>query len=94
MDYVQFPAPREANSQSVALTTTSAQSAVLRDTDYMVMVTALAFMRCGTNPTAAANTGMALAANIPYQIKGVKEGEKLAFVAATGTATAYITPIV
>lgn len=94
MDYAELSAPRENNSAAISTSTTSAQSATLSASDYVVTVTALTFVKVGANPTAVASTCMALAPNMPYRIKGVKQDEKLAFILPTGTGTAYITPIV
>ena len=93
MDYAQFSVPTGQISQVVSVTSTSAQSAVLTCSEVMVTVTALSFVVRGSNPTAVANTSMALAPNIPYRLGGFNPGvDKLAFITAT-TASAYITPV-
>ncbi len=89
MNYALLSVPRANGSQKVDVTTTSAQSAALTDADAIVTVTALCFVTLAT--TAVANTSMALAPNVPYRLRGIKQGDKLAFIAPTGTATAYIT---
>lgn len=88
MTYMQA-VPRVNNSMKVDVTTTSAQSAALIQADAVVTVSALCFVTLGA--TAIANTSMALAPNVPYRLRGVVEGDKLAFITGTGTATAYIT---
>ncbi len=93
MNYAALPAPTLQNGQAVSVSTTSAQSTALLQRDYLVTVTALVFVMRGTNPTAVSGTSMALAPNIPYVLKGIQENDKLAFVAPTGTASAYLTPL-
>jgi len=89
MTYAHQAVPSENGSQKVDVTTTSAQSSTLQSADAVVVVSALCFVtRAGT---AVANTSMALAPNVPYRLRGIQAGEKLAFVTASGTATAYIT---
>lgn len=93
-DYAVFPVPSQQIAQKVDVTTTSAQSTALPDnSDVAVIVTALCFVSRGQNPTAVANTSLALAPNVPYRLKGIRDNEKLAFVTATGTATAYLCPV-
>lgn len=90
-DYATLSVPSLAgSSQSVATSTTSAQSTALRAGDYIVTVTAVTFVLRGSNPTAVANTCPMLAANVPYRLRGIQEGEKLAFINGTGTGTAYL----
>ena len=90
MDYVAFSVPSAQNSQVVSVTTTSAQSTAFTVPEVMVSVTSLCFVVRGANPTAVANTSMALQPGIPYRL-GVQHGDKLAFIAAV-SASAYITP--
>lgn len=88
-DYAAQAVPRLNNSQKVDVTTSSAQTTTLIGADAIVTVTALCFVTLGA--TAVANTSMALAPNVPYRLRGIVDGDRLAFVAPTGTATAYIT---
>lgn len=92
MTYAQMSVPSAQNSQKVSVTVASAQSTAFQCSNVLVTVSALCFVVVGVNPTAVADTSMALAPNIPYRLCGIKPGEKLAFITATGTADAYITP--
>ncbi len=79
-------------SQAVALSTTSAQTAVLNCNYVLVELTAAGFYRQGANPTALSDgTDQYLAANVKYRVN-ITPGNKLAFKLATGTGTAYVTP--
>lgn len=93
LDPAIISVPTEQNSQKVDVSTTSAQSAVLLVPEVIVTVSALAFVVRGSDPTAVANTSLALAPNTPYRLGGIRPGtDKLAFIVASSTATAYITP--
>lgn len=89
-DYAAFAVPGENTSQSVAVTTSSAQSTSLKGGDAIVLVSALCFVS-RASAAASDGTSLALAANIPHRLMGIQWGDKLAFITATGTATAYIT---
>lgn len=90
MDYAILSVPNQAGTmQVVSLSTTSAQTAVLKAMDTLVVSTNICFVVRGTNPTAT-NTCMAIPPNWPVILKGIQEGEKLAFVLPTGTGTAYV----
>ena len=88
-DYQILTVPNAAGLSAVSMSTTSAQSAVLKGQDVVCVVTALAFVIRGTNPTATAAC-LPLAPNVPYRLRGIQEGEKLAFLVPTGTGTAYL----
>jgi len=92
-DYASLVLPQaQKNSQQVAMTTASAQTTTLGGGDCIVTVTAFAFVERGANPTATSDgKSVALAPNIPYRLRGVQPGEKLAFIVPTGTGTAYVT---
>jgi hypothetical protein len=78
-------------SQALAISSTSAQSAVI-NTDYvLVTLTVAAFVRQGSNPTATSDgTDIFLLANVSYRLN-VRKGNKLAIKTASETGTAYIT---
>lgn len=84
-------------SSSVAISTTSAQSAALSfpaaQAGYVLVTTDTnCFVRQGTNPTALSNgTDQILLANQTYRC-WVNSGNKLAFITASGTGTVYLTP--
>lgn len=90
MIYAEMCVPNSAQTTTVSTSTTSAQSAALNGESVYVLSTALVFCVRGSNPTATTSC-MPIPANFPVQIKGVQQGEKLAFINATGTGTVYIT---
>jgi len=92
MYYAEATVPTEQNTIRVAVTVASAQTAVLTASGYTVTVTAPCFVVRGANPTAVAQTSFYLAAGIPYKLSGILAGDKLAFITASGTADAYVSP--
>ena len=94
MNYGSLSIPREQNTQRVAFTAASAASLPINTNEVLVTVTAACFVIAGLTPTAVAQTSVYLAPNLPYQIGGLKEGDRLAFIlGAVGNADAYITPL-
>jgi len=89
MDYYTVP----SDGVGVAPVTTSAvsaQSATLKAGDYVCVCSALTFVVRGENPTATLQ-GLPVPPNFPAILRGVQEGEKLAFVnIAAGSGVAYI----
>lgn len=80
-------------SAKIAISTTSAQSAVLTSTSYLVSPDVDCFARLGSNPTAVADgTDQILLAGNTYRIVPTLVGNKFAFIALTGTGNVYITP--
>jgi hypothetical protein len=80
-------------SQKVALTTASAQSAALTGYQYILTPDVNCFVRLGVNPTAVSDgTDQILLANQTYRIFPIVPGQKFAFILATGTGNVYITP--
>lgn len=85
--------PTDANTSTVSISTTSAQSAVIpQGGSVVVHSTADCFVIQGANPTAVANTCLPLFANVQYRLSGIRENGRLAFITASGTGTVYITP--
>lgn len=88
--------PNEGSrSETVAISTTSAQSTALYSTSpgYVnIFSTVDCFMRMGTNPTAL-NTGVDqfIPGNNLLRVGPIPSGYKLAFITAAGTGTVYIT---
>jgi len=79
-------------SQSLAISSTSAQSAVITGNYVIVTLSTPAFVRQGLNPTATNDgTDTYLVADAPYRLN-VRPGNKLAFRTASLSGTAYITP--
>ncbi len=80
-------------SQSVAISTTSAQSAAITTGSAVVTPSVDCFFRQGVSPTALSNgTDQFLLANNTYRISDIVSGNLLAFITASGTGTVYITP--
>ena len=90
MIYAEMTVPKLAQTTTVSTSTTSAQSPVLNGDSVYVLSTTLVFMVRGSNPTATTGC-MPIPANFPVQIKGIEQGEKLAFILGTGTGSVYIT---
>jgi len=82
-----------ALSQTRSLSGTSAQTAALTVSRYLVWLTEPAFVRQGANPTAV-STGvdMYVPAEVWVRLGGITVGNKLAFITGGGTGTAYLTP--
>ena len=79
-------------SQALAISSTSAQSAVINSEYALVTLTKAAFLRQGSNPTATSDgTDIYLLADVTYRLN-VMRGNKLAFKTASESGTAYITP--
>lgn len=79
-------------SQALAISGTSAQSAVISAEHALVTLTTAGFVRKGSSPTAVADgTDIYLMADVMYRIN-VKNGQRLAFITPGSAGTAYITP--
>jgi hypothetical protein len=88
--YAEMTVPKSAQTTTVSTSTTSAQSPVLNGDSVYILSTTLVFIVRGSNPTATTGC-MPIPANSPVQLKGVEQGEKLAFILSTGTGSVYIT---
>jgi len=90
------------NSQVVAISGTSAQSAVLTSPDTNLNKSTLdvvctptvdCFVRQGSNPTAlATGVDIFLVGGNTYRLSGILSGNKLAFKTGGATGNVYITP--
>lgn len=81
-----------ARSQALAISSTSAQSAVINADYCLVTLTTSAFVRQGSNPTATSDgTDIFLLADVTYRLN-IPRGVKLAFKTSSASGTAYITP--
>lgn len=79
-------------SQAVAISSTSAQSAVIKTNEIIATPTVDVFVRQGANPTATSDgTDTFLLASTSYRL-AVTPGNKLAFKTASATGTVYLTP--
>lgn len=81
-----------ARSQALAISSTSAQSAVIKGQAVLVTPTVDVFVRQGANPTAVSDgTDIFLLASASYRL-AVTPGNKLAFKTASASGTVYLTP--
>lgn len=79
--------------QSVAVTTASAQTTDAIGAETCVVYSDVeCFALAGTNPTATVAAGTPIAAGQMIRLRGIKAGEKLAFIAAAGSGTVYVRP--
>lgn len=79
--------------QSVSVTTSSAatSNAIGSDECY-VYSTVECFALAGSSPTATVAAGTPIAANAMIRLTGLQAGDKIAFIAASGSGTAYVRP--
>jgi len=81
-----------ARSQAVSISSTSAQSAVIKTESVIATPTVDVFVRQGANPTALSDgTDILLLASTTYRL-AVKPGNKLAFKTASASGIVYLTP--
>lgn len=79
--------------QSVAVSTSSAVTTDTVGSDTAVIYTTVeCFVVAGTAPTATVAAGTPIPANGMVRVGGLKPSDKLAFISASGTGTAYIRP--
>lgn len=79
--------------QSVSISTSSAAtSAEIGSPDCYVYTNVECFVLADANPTATVAAGTPLAANSMVRLTGLQAGDKLAFITASGTGTAYVRP--
>lgn len=80
-------------SSKVAVTTTSAQSAALTATSYLITSDVNIFVRMGENPIALSDgTDQIMLANNTYRIVPAILGQKFAFISLSGAGNVYLTP--
>jgi phage tail sheath gpL-like len=82
-----------ATPQIVIATTASAQSTVITSTKVRVTANAAVQFAVGANPTATLASSEMIAANQTRYINMQGLGNKIAFVAASGTVGVSVTPI-
>lgn len=79
--------------QSVSVTTASAATAAAIGSDQcLVYSTVECFALAGTTPTATVAQGTPIPANVLIRLEGLKPTDAIAFIAATGSGTAYVRP--
>lgn len=80
-----------ASTQAVSVTTSSAATSnAINSDECLVYSNVECFVVAGTSPTAATTTGVPIAANAMIRLVGLQPGDKLAFIAASGSGTAYV----
>jgi hypothetical protein len=81
-------------SQKIAVSAVSAQTTEIGSSSYVVVTPDVnMFFRRGPNPTAVSDgTDQILLASLPMRLYGLRAGDKLAFITASGSGTVYITP--
>lgn len=84
------------DSQRVAISTTSAQSAAFSGSGGVDMICTPdvdCFVRQGSNPTALADgTDQMLLGGNTYRLSGIVNGNKLAFITISGSGYVYLSP--
>ena len=80
-------------SAKIVVSGTSAQSAALTSTSYLVSTDTDVFVRTGANPTAVADgTDQVLFAGNQFRVLPILPGNKLAFITSGGVGNVYLTP--
>ncbi len=79
--------------QSVSVSTTSAATTdAIGSNDPLIYSTVECFVVAGAAPTATVANGTPIPAGGYVRLTGVQPGDRLAFIAASGTGTAYVRP--
>ncbi len=79
--------------QSVSVTTTSAQTTnAIGSAECLVYSSVECFVLAGSNPTATVAAGTPIGAGQMIRLRGIQATDKLAFIAASGSGTAYVRP--
>ncbi len=80
--------------QSVSVTTASAATgAAIGSTECLVYSTVECFALAGSGtPTATVAQGTPIPANILIRLRGLRATDSIAFIAASGSGTAYVRP--
>ena len=91
-DAVSVANTTSEGQQSVSVTTTSAQTTnAIKGNECVVYSTVECFALAGSNPTATVAAGTPIPANQLVRLINVNGG-KIAFIAASGSGTAYVRP--
>lgn len=79
--------------QSVSVTTTSAATgAAIGAQECVVYSTVECFALSGASPTATVAQGTPIPANVLIRLEGLVPTDAIAFIAASGSGTAYVRP--
>lgn len=91
LDAVTVSRASGEGQQSVSVTTTSAATTdPIGAEDPLIYSTVECFAVAGTNPTATVAVGTPIPAGVLVRLAGVQPNDRLAFIAATGSGTAYV----
>lgn len=83
----------DEGQQSVSVTTSSAATANAIGADScLVYSTVECFALAAASPTATVAAGTPIPANTLVRLFGMQSGERLAFIASSGSGTAYVRP--
>lgn len=88
---ISLNVPHAAVSSTVAISTTSAQSSAIAAESAYIYSTVDCFAVAGATPTAT-TACMFVPKETPLRIGGIKRGQKLAFITASGSGSVYLTP--
>lgn len=79
--------------QSVSVTTSSAATgASIGAQECLIYSTVECFAIAGSSPTATVAQGTPIPANTLIRVEGLNPNDAIAFIAATGSGTAYVRP--
>jgi hypothetical protein len=79
--------------QSVSVSGVSAQTTnAIGAAECLVYANVECFVLAGSNPTATVAAGTPIASGQTIRLRGLVAGDKLAFITASGTGTAYVRP--
>jgi hypothetical protein len=79
--------------QSVSVTTSSAATTnAIGSAECLVYSSVECFVLAGSTPTATVAAGTPIGAGQMLRLRGLQPGDKLAFIAAAGSGTAYVRP--
>lgn len=92
---ISLAVPSQNSVRALAVSTTSAQTGVINGGNVVLQSDVAGFIVRGQNPTAVVPTtggtlgGLPVLAGVAYRVTGLRQGEKLAFITASGTGTLY-----
>jgi hypothetical protein len=83
----------DEGQQSVSVSTSSAVTTnAIGAVECLVYANVECFVLAGSNPTATVAAGTPIGSGQMVRLRGLRAGDKLAFITASGTGTAYIRP--
>lgn len=90
-----YKVPSVANTQALAITTSTASSAAIHATSAVIKSTVDCFIIRSLTPgasTTATTACLPITSGVPYRVWGWQAGDKLSAITASGSGTLYITP--